>query len=276
MSTVKKVAAIHDLSGYGRASLTIAIPVISAMGIQVCPLPTAVLSTQTLYSDYKMVDLTHKIAEFGNHWHSMGLKFDSIFSGFLASKEQVSLVIDFIKKFKTEDNLVVVDPVMGDDGKRFGMFGDEFVAEMRSLVAAADMITPNFTEAGLLLDHKDELTTGDVETAKKWARELAEWGIKTVVITSVPTTDGQLCTMAYDRDTKEYYFSYCKKYPVRYSGTGDTYTSVLVGSMLRGEGIARAMDRATAFLTECIKDSYENHPGEIEFTLEPHLHLLAE
>lgn len=275
MSSVKKVAAIHDLSGYGRASLSIAIPVISAMGIQVCTLPTAVFSTQTLYKDYKMVDLTGHIREFTRHWEKMGLEFDSIYSGFLATKEQIALVQDFIKKFKRPGNLVVVDPVMGDEGKKFGMCSDEYVVEMKKLVASADMITPNFTEAALLLDRRAEIEGGGVDTAKKWAAELSRQGISTVIITSVPTGDDRLCTLGYSRKTGEYHLSYCKKYPVRYSGTGDTYTSILIGALLRGQSMAEAMDLATEFLSVCIKDSFENHPGEIEFTLEPHLRLLT-
>src|SRR6056297_276549 len=168
LNPVPKVAAIHDLSGFGRGSLTTVIEVLATMGIQPCPLPTAILSTHTGgFKDYKFIDLTDELPEYIDHWNSLNLKFDAIYSGFLGSTKQVEIVIDFIKRFKREEQYVIIDPVLGDNGQTYDTFGLEMVEKMRSLVKQADIITPNITEAQFLLNKKENLIKTD-EAAKKW------------------------------------------------------------------------------------------------------------
>lgn len=167
---LKRVAAIHDLSGFGRASLTVIIPTLSVMGIQVCPVPTAVLSTHSGgFTDYVFHDLTGVMGDYGAHWKKLGLSFDCIYSGFLGSPRQASIVSSFIDDFKTERTLTVVDPVMGDNGSLYNSVSKDMVPEMRKLIAKADIIVPNFTEAALLLntEQKKRLTNADESLAAK-------------------------------------------------------------------------------------------------------------
>lgn len=183
---IKKVAAIHDLSGFGRASLTTVIPILSTMGIQVCPVPTAILSTHTSnFTGYSFIDLTDYMEEHIAHWKKLNLEFDCIYSGFLGSPRQIKIVSDFVDHFGHKDNLVVVDPVMGDNGSLYGTMGEEMVVEMRKLVSKADIITPNFTEAAFLLGEKYKETTTE-EEVKNWLVRISEMGPKIVIITSVP------------------------------------------------------------------------------------------
>ncbi len=147
---IKKVAAIHDLSGFGRGSLTAIIPTLSAMGVQVCPLPTAVLSNHTGFDSFSYVDLTDSMADYISEWKKLNLKFDCIYSGYLGSYDQVEIVGNFIDEFRNDNTLVVVDPVMADDGTLYSTFDFDFVEYMNGLVCKADIITPNFTEAAWL------------------------------------------------------------------------------------------------------------------------------
>ncbi|MDD2605450.1 MAG: pyridoxamine kinase, partial [Desulfobacteraceae bacterium] len=184
-TSVQRVAAIHDLSGFGRASLTVVMPILSTMGIQVCPLPTAVLSTHSKFPDYYFVDLTDHLAGIIDHWKTLGLEFDAIYSGFLGSPRQVAIVEEFIAYFRAGARWVVVDPVLGDDGSLYGPLPGEMVDEMRRLIRAADVITPNLTEAALLLDrpYNPAVSTAEI---KEWIVDLAARGPRIVIVTSVP------------------------------------------------------------------------------------------
>ena len=154
---VPRTAAIHDMSGFGRSSLTIILPVLSTMGVQVCPLPTALLSTHTGgFEDYVFLDLTEHMESIASHWKKLGVDFDAVYSGFLGSSDQVDIVRRFIDDFRKDEQMVLVDPVLGDDGETYGPFGEDMVTEMRRLVEKADIITPNYTEASLLLEQPYE------------------------------------------------------------------------------------------------------------------------
>ncbi|MBW2592766.1 MAG: pyridoxamine kinase, partial [Deltaproteobacteria bacterium] len=171
---VPKVAAIHDLSGFGRASLTVVIPVLSTMGVQACPLPTAVLSTHTGgFKNYHFVDMTEDMVRMIDHWKALDIAFDAIYSGFLGSPRQVNIVIDFIKSFARPEQLVVVDPVIGDNGKPYKTMGSEMIRQMRLLASKADIITPNFTEAAFLLDEPYPESIEEKQV-KKWLIRLCD------------------------------------------------------------------------------------------------------
>ena len=148
---MKKIAAIHDLSGYGRASLTVAIPVLSHMGYQVCPLPTAILSAHSEYKDFRSLDLTFYMQDIIDHWKELNLKFDAIYSGYLASARQMDIVADFFETFGRKDNFILVDPVLGDHNQLYPGMTTEMVEGMRKLCSKAKVITPNLTEACFLL-----------------------------------------------------------------------------------------------------------------------------
>ena len=150
---MKRIVSIQDISCFGKCSLTVALPIISAMGIEACPVPTAVLSTHTGgFTGYTYRDLTNDIPSIADHWKSLDLKFDAVATGYLGSFEQIKIVSDFFDKFKTDDNLIIVDPVMGDKGHFYAGFTEDFALEMKKLCSKADVIVPNLTEAAQLLD----------------------------------------------------------------------------------------------------------------------------
>ena len=228
---MQRVAAIHDLSGFGKASLTIAIPVLSSMGIQVCPLPTAVLSTHTGFDNFTFHDLTDEMEKIVEHWKSLNLRFDCVYSGFLGSPRQVDIVKKFIENFSRDDQLVVVDPVLGDDWSLYSTMSQEMVCKMRELVAAANVITPNLTEATVLLDKsiKKKLEWNE---AKEWLRALAEMGPEMVIITSAAIENTEsVFVLAFDKELDRFWKIEHKYVPAYFAGTGDMFTSVLTGSL---------------------------------------------
>jgi len=255
---VPRVAAVHDLSGFGRTSLTAIMPILSTLGVQVCPLPTAILSTHTGgFSDYHFVDLSAELPAMLSHWKSLGLEFDAIYSGFLGSAAQCKMVSHLIRDFGGEQVLVVVDPVMGDGGQRYATMGPEMVEAMRELVAEADLITPNFTEAALLLgeEYRHELEPAQV---KDWLLRLGELGPRTVVITSMPVAGRAdlSSVVAHEREDDRFWRVDCTYLPASYPGTGDCFASVLVGSLLQGDSLPIALDRAVQFVSTAIRASF--------------------
>ena len=258
---VKKVAAIHDLSGFGRSSLTSIIPILSSMKVQVCPVPTAVLSSHTGgFEGYSFLDLTDYMEQHIAHWKSLNLEFDCIYSGFLGSPKQMKIVADFIDFFGHKNNLTVVDPVLGDNGKLYGTMNNEMVEEMKKLISKADIITPNFTEVTFLLNkpYKKEISETEV---KEWLVELANMGPKIVIATSVPDenshkADRKTNVIAYDKENDVFWKVSCKYIPASYPGSGDAYPSVVIGSLLQGDSLPIAIERGVQFITQCILASY--------------------
>jgi pyridoxine kinase len=256
MCSVKRVAAIHDLSGFGRASLTVVIPIISSMNHQVCPMPTAVLSTHTGgFKDYSFVDLTESMEAFAEHWKKLNLEFDCIYSGFLGSSKQIDILGKFIDEMKKDYTLTVIDPVLGDNGKLYETMNDEMVRKMRSLIKKADIITPNYTEAVLLLgeEYSQEISEDKI---KDWLKRLSDMGPKIVIITSVPHKNNMTDVIAYNREDGRFWKVSCVYIPAHFPGTGDMFTSVIVGSMLKGDSLPMALDRGVQFITAAIRASY--------------------
>ncbi len=276
MSDLKRVAAIHDLSGVGRCSLSVIFPTLSVMGIQVCAVPTALLSTHTNgFGDVVLKDMTDYIPEALRHYISAEIGFDCVYSGFLASQEQVSHCLEFMDSFKNA--LRVVDPVMGDGGKRYRTYDDALCRRMGELVAAADIITPNLTEASILLDMpypNAPLTVGEI---KKTLVKLSAKGPKTVVITSVVTADGEICNVGYDSEHNAFWRVPYEAIPKSYPGTGDIFASILTGGILLGDSLPIAMTRATAFCEYAIKTTFGyGAPAREGVMLEKCLPMLAE
>lgn len=269
-----RVAAIHDLSGFGRCSLAVILPVLSSMGIQCCPVPTAVLSTHTGgFEGIVIKDLTDYISPALAQYKKLKIEFDAVYSGFLASAEQIDHCLEFFTAYK--DSLKVVDPVMGDRGKTYRTYTEELCRRMGELVDVADVITPNLTEAAILLgeQYPVELTAG---AAKSWLARLCE-KVKIAVITGVPLTDGVIANVGCDREHGGFWRVDCDYVPASYPGTGDIFASVLTGSLLLGESLPIAMDRAAAFTQIAIKNTYsyglEPRNGVL---FEPSLRLLSE
>ena len=260
-SLVKKVAAIHDLSGYGRASLTTIIPILSNMKVQVCPVPTAILSTHTGgFEGYSFIDLTDYMQEHIAHWKRLDLEFDCIYSGFLGSPKQIEIVADFIDYFGKKSKFIVVDPVMGDNGNLYSTMDNEMVVGMRNLIKKADIITPNFTEVMYLLGKEYDKNI-DIEKVKEYLKELSNMGPKIVIATSVPEIeenkmDKKTSVVAYDRENDVFWRVSCRYIPASYTGTGDAYTSVVIGSILQGDSIPMAKERGVQFITQSIMASY--------------------
>lgn len=248
-----RVAAIHDLSGFGRCSLAVIMPVLSAMGIQCCPVPTAVLSTHTGgFEDIAIKDLTDYLSPALAQYKKLGIEFDSVYSGFLASAEQIDHCLEFFSAYK--NSLKVVDPVMGDHGKPYRTYTPELCKRMGELVDVADVITPNLTEAAILLGEKYplELTGG---TVKSWLARLCE-RVRVAVITGVPLAEGVMANVGCDREQGGFWRVDCDYVPASYPGTGDIFASVLTGGLLSGDSLPIAMDRATVFTQITIKNTY--------------------
>ena len=273
---VKKVAAIHDLSGMGRVSLTVVIPILSSMGFQVCPLPTAILSNHTQYPDFTFLDLTDEMPRIIAEWKRLEVEFDAIYTGYLGSPRQIQIVSDFIRDFRRKDSLTVIDPVLGDNGKLYSNFNESMVVEMQHLVTHADVITPNLTELVYLLDRPYKESNTDQEL-KEYLRCLSDKGPEVVIITSVPVLDEphKTSVYAYNRRGNRYWKITCPYLPAHYPGTGDTFTSVITGALLQGDSLPIALDRATQFILQGIRATfgyeYDNREGIL---LEKVLHNL--
>jgi len=272
---VPRIAAIHDLSGFGRSSLTVVIPILSTMGIQVVPLPTAILSTHTSeFTGYHYHDLTRELPKIIEHWKTLDIRFDAVYSGFLGSPEQVRMVTNFITSFRREDQIVVVDPVLGDDGTPYGPIGKDMIDRMGDLITHADIITPNITEAAFLLQ-RDFPTTLERNEIKDWIRQLADKGPSTVIITSVPASKKTTSVVAYNRPDGRFWEVQCSFVPAYYPGTGDIFTSVITGSILQGDSLPLALDRAVQFVSMAIRASFgHNIPKREGVLLERVLHNL--
>ncbi|NLW24398.1 MAG: pyridoxamine kinase [Clostridia bacterium] len=255
--TVNRVAAIHDLSGFGRSSLSVVIPILSTMGVEVCAVPTAVLSSHTDIEGYAFLDLTDYLEEHINHWRKLGIEFDCIYSGFLGSPRQIKIVSKFIDDFSSNNPLVVIDPVMADNGMLYSTMTMEMVTQMRELIKKADIITPNFTEAAFLLDEEYNLDITEKEV-KNWLVRLSEMGPKIVIITSVPEPDLSKNTsvIAYNREDGHFWKVRCVYIPAHYPGTGDIFASVIVGSILQKDSLPIALDRGVQFITAAIRATY--------------------
>ena len=256
MNRPKRIAAIHDLSGFGRCSLTVILPVLSAMGLQVCPIPTAVLSAHTGgLGDVAMRDLTDYLPAALEHYQRINIDFECIYSGFLGSVAQIDHCLDFFASFSSA--LTVVDPVMGDHGKSYRTVSSEMCSRMHELVAVADIITPNLTEVSILLNEpylKAPLTRSE---AKSRLVRLAELGPKMVVITGVSLASGEkIANIGYDRERSAFWCIPGEYISASYPGTGDLFAAILTGALLSDDSLPLAMDRATQFTGSAIKTTF--------------------
>ena len=264
---IKKVAAINDLSGIGKCSLTVALPILSALKVQCCPLPTAILSSQTGFSEYTFLDLTNEIENY-NTWKKLNLNIDTICSGFLGSIHQIDIVINFIKENK--DALVIVDPVLGDGGILYPIFNEETCSKMKDLVKYSDLITPNLTEA-CLLTNKDYHEDYSEDELINIAKSLCELGPNKVIITGIIKND-MIYNLSYD-SIKDKSLLYGLKYNNRsYSGTGDIFVSIISALVTNGFDLDFAVKTASDFIYRCISytSTYEtdrNHGVMFEMFL---------
>lgn len=248
-----RVAAIHDMSGFGRCSLTVVLPVLGAMGAECCPLPTAFLSAQTAFPKTDravFLDMTDQLARTGNHWKELGAEFDAIYSGFLGSETQIGLIGEFIRTFRKEHTLVVVDPVMGDWGKPYRTYTTDLCRRMGELAEYADVITPNLTEAAILLNEEYDPNPAEAKVCG-WLERLSLNGARSVVITGVHPHEGFVGAACFDRESGEMSFPQANQERGEYAGTGDLFASVMLGALLRGGSLHGAAMLAVDFVQKC-------------------------
>jgi pyridoxine kinase len=254
-----KVAAINDLSGFGKCSLVADMTVLSAMGIQCCPLPTAVLSAQTGYPSYFSKDLTGIIPEYTREWKKQSESFDGIITGFMMSDVQARNTLDFIKEFKTDGTKVLVDPVMGDDGKTYTNYSAGLLHTIREMVKEADIITPNLTELILLADKEPDSIMklrGDslIDEIKRLSMEIAGDRGKIVAVTGIPMEESdEVGNFILENGVSRIISSKSNK--VHYSGTGDLFAAVFLGAYISGKSAFDAADLASRFIYVSIKDT---------------------
>ena len=275
--TFKRVMAVHDLSGLGRSSLMAATPVLSVMGAQVCPVPTAVLSSQTSgFENYTFVDLTDNMPAYLQHWKELQLDFDCIYSGFLGSVQQIVIMEQILADFNADgQTLVVIDPVLGDDGALYDTMDQQMVEEMGRLITHADIITPNMTELKLLLDLPAERELY-AEDLAEILPQMAAKGPGTVVVTGVHRKDGGRCVCCYQKDLAQYQEIAYKELPICYPGTGDIFASVLIGGILQGRTLQESIQLSADFICHAVADAIEaGEPIRDGVQLEKNLYRLV-
>ena len=252
MST-PRAAVIQDLSGFGRCSMTLALPALSAMGVQCCPVLTAYLSSHTGgLGDNTFCDLTDQMAPVAAHWQSLGLAFDAILTGFMSSSRQIRLTQDFLSAFRRPGCPAVVDPVMGDGGQLYRTCTPGMRGAMAELAADADVITPNRTEAAVLLGvDYGALTLDREEDCRNWAGRLSLAGRRSVVLKGVSLRPGETGAVCFDRATGETSLITASQAPGRFHGTGDLFAAVLTGALAKGMSLTEGVRRAADFVALC-------------------------
>lgn len=280
MKRAPEVAVIQDLSGFGRCSATIALPVLAAMGNRCETLLTAYLSAHTAYppSDRAVfLDLTDEMTRCSDHWAQLGASFEAIYSGFLGSERQIDVLRAFIARFRRPNTLVLVDPVMGDHGKPYSTYTPALCQRMGALAEQADIITPNLTEAALLLEEPYEAVPSGEAGMAAWLERLSLGGRRSVVITGVSLSDGEVGAGCWDRETGRVSFSQARQEPAHFPGTGDLFASVLLGSLLKGAPLPQSMERAVSFVQTCAAATLELGTPILDgVQFEPLLHLLMD
>ncbi len=249
---MKRIITIQDISCVGRCSLTVALPIISAAGVEAGVLPTAVLSTHTAFPKFTFCDLTDEIAKISDAFSELNIDFDAIYTGYLGSFEQLRLVSDFIDAHKKEKTAVVIDPAMADNGKLYYGFTPEFAKEMAKLAGKADLIIPNLTEASFMLgipynENYDEAYIKDV------LRRLCGLGCRRAALTGISLEEGKIGVYEYNSEDGTYYSYFNEKLPAAFHGTGDIYASATVGAYMRGLCVEEALKLAVDYTLECMR-----------------------
>ncbi len=257
MKKMKRVLTIQDISCLGKCSLTIALPVISALGSETVILPTAVLSTHTMFKNFTCKDLSDQIEPIENHWKSEGVEFDAIYTGYLGTIEQIDQMKELFETFRGNNTVIVVDPVMADNGKLYPAFNMDYVKKNAELCAGADIIVPNITEASMMtgMEYKEEYDEGYI---RELLSRLNELGAKISVLTGVSLEEGKTGVMGFDSSTGEYFTYQNKKIDASYHGTGDLFSSTCVGELMKGKDWRDAMRIAADYTAYTIEVTLKN------------------
>lgn len=255
---MKRIITVQDISCVGKCSLTVALPIISAMGVETCVLPTAVLSTHTAFKNFTFRDLTADITPVCNHWKNEKFHFDAIYTGYLGSFEQLSLVEKIFSDFAANDSLVIVDPCMADNGKLYSGFTQEFAFAMANLCSKADVIIPNMTEASFMLGMEYKPCGYDKNYIEDLIRKLAALGAKNVVLKGIQFDEEKLGIAVYDSSSDKTQWYFHKKMAQSFHGTGDIFASVVTGALMRGMSLYDASSLAADYVVESIKCTLEH------------------
>lgn len=255
---MKKIVTIQDISCVGKCSLTVALPIISSMGIETAVIPTAVLSTHTAFKNFTYRDLSSDIPLIQKHWKQENFRFESIYTGYLGSISQIDMLKEFFYEFKTTNNFIFIDPVMGDNGKLYTGFNQEFANQMAKLCSKANVIVPNLTEASYMLqkEYKEEYSEKEI---KEILIELSNLGPQEVVLTGISLKKSELGVMSYNKKTKRFFSYYKERIPAKYHGTGDIFASTLVGALVNSNTLEEAIEIAVDYVWETIKDTYDTN-----------------
>lgn len=251
----KRMALINDVTGFGRCSVAVQQPIVSAMKIQACVMPTAVLSTHTGFSNYFLYDFTPYMEQYMNNWQEQNISFDGICTGFLGSKEQIELVVQFFRKFKKQNTIAVVDPVMGDYGKLYSSYTEEMCNEMKKLLCYADVLTPNLTEACRLLDTDYDTVQISMESLETIAEQLSAKGPKKIVITGLQKGN-RILNFIYEKGEESRVIEIDKIGEDR-SGTGDVFSAIVSASLVNGDTFFDAVEKAVNFINKAIAYTVE-------------------
>ena len=262
---MKRIVTMQDVSCVGKCSLTVALPVISAMGVECGVIPTAVLSTHTMFRGFTFHDLTGEINPIMDHWKKEGFAFDGVYTGYLGSFEQLGLAKALFREFG-EGKLVVVDPCMADNGKLYPGFTQEFADEMRSVCAMADVIVPNLTEASFLL-REPYRTEYDEAYVRETLQKLCALGGRKAVLTGISLEKGKLGAYALDSATGEYFQTYKTEQPAKFHGTGDLWASTFFAALVLGKSFLQALDIACDYTTETIRVTLAD-PEHVDYGVE--------
>lgn len=249
---MKKILTIQDISCVGKCSLTVALPIISAMGVEAAILPTAVLSTHTMFQNFVVADLTHTVKPFSTHWKNEDIQFEALYTGYLGSFEQIDLMKNLFDDFKTENNFTFVDPAMADNGKLYPAFDEKFASYMATLCAKASIIVPNITEA-CFMTGTEYKTEYDEAYIKDLLLKLSQNGTPLCLLTGVGCAPDKTGVMGYNRNTNEFYYYEHERLPVSFHGTGDIFSSTCLGALVRGYSWQEAAQIAADFTAECIR-----------------------
>ena len=257
---MKKALTIQDISCVGKCSLTVALPIISACGVETAVIPTAVLSTHTAFNGFTFFDLTDEIEKISKHWQKENINFDSIYTGYLGSEKQINIIKNIFKQFKNDNNFILIDPVMGDNGQLYKGFNQEFADKMAKLCSFADVIVPNFTEASFMLHEELVKPHYEEEEVKHTLIKLCKLGVKKAVLTGVSLIgkENLLGVYAYDSEKNEFYSYYREKLPQSFHGTGDVFASSLTGALTLGKDFFTSLKIAVDFTVESIIKTMEN------------------
>ena len=257
---MKRILTIQDISCVGKCSLTVALPIISAMGVETAIIPTAVLSTHTMFQNFTFKDLTDQILPICNHWQNEKIGFDGIYTGYLGSFEQIDIMAQLFRQLKTEENVILVDPVMADNGKLYPAFDEAFAAQMAKLCGEADIIVPNITEACFMtgMPYKE---TYDEAYIRELLQKLSKLGAKVSILTGVSFEPDKTGVMGYETATGEYAYYCHEKLSRNYHGTGDIFSSTCVGAMMGGKPWQEAVKVAADYTAECIRLTMEDPEG---------------